>query len=102
MGERIPTEQWIERIQDYYNSHMSLPKWCEANHVNLSAMRYHVYLDPKCQIDDNSSNDEISFIPVTVTEKKTSHLDIVINNASITVDDNTDMDLLKKVMEALS
>ena len=102
MGERIPTEQWIARIQDYHNSHLSLSKWCEANHVNPASMRYHIYLDPKCQIIDNNHDDEISFIPVTVTEKKASHLDIVINNASIAVDDNTDMDLLKKVMEALS
>ena len=102
MSEKISIEQWKERIQNYHNSHLSLPKWCEANHVNLSAMRYHMYLDPKCQIDDIISNDEISFIPVTVTEKKASHLDIIINNASITVNDDTDMDLLKKVMEALS
>lgn len=102
MSERVSTEQWIERIQDYHNSHLSLPKWCEANHINLPSMRYHMYLDPKCQIIDSNSNDEISFIPVTVTEKKASHLDIIINNASITVNNDTDMDLLKKVMEALS
>lgn len=101
MNERVSTEQWIERIQDYHNSHLSLPKWCEANHVSLASMRYHMYLDPKCQIVDNN-HDEISFIPVTVTERKASHLDIVINNASITVNNDTDMELLKKVMEVLS
>lgn len=101
MGKRIPTEQWKAWIQDYHNSHLSLPKWCEENHIHLATMKYHIYRDPKCQLDDDTHEDEVSFIPVTITEKKNTHLDVVINNASITVNDDTDMELLKKVVEAL-
>ncbi len=95
MEKNYSKEEWDQMIQDYRNSGLGLKKWCNKNDIGFYAMKYHLY-------QRNKTIEEAScLVPVIIDEEKSSSIVIKIDNASITVDQDTDLPLLKKVMEAL-
>lgn len=92
--------QWNQWISDYRNSGLSLAKWCDLNNVPIHSMRYHLYVIHS----SNSNHSNSNLVPVVFTDtidQPSSSLNIVIDNASISVDESTDLSLLKKVLEVL-
>ena len=93
-------DQWNQWISDYRNSGLSLVKWCDLNDVPIHSMRYHLYVIHSSSSDHTCPN----LVPVVFSDsidRSSPSLNIVIDNASISVDDSTDLSLLKKVLEAL-
>ena len=89
MKQTYSKDEWKQMILDYRNSGMGLVKWCQLHNVSSYAMKYHMY-------HKSSKKDCIeqpAFIPLVIT--------INLDNASINVDQDTDLVLLKDVLEAL-
>ena len=97
MKQTYSKNEWNQMIFDYRNSGMGLVKWCQLHNVSSYAMKYHMY-------HKSSKKDCIAqsaFVPLVITEHKPSVITINVDNASINVDQDTDLVLLKDVLEAL-
>lgn len=100
---------WDERIEDYRNSGISLDQWCKLNNVTKSAMNYHLYDRPSRKKKKKEEGQSIKLVPAkiidmeeAVSDDKGSVLTITVNGVSIEVDRSTDLELLSKVVGALS
>lgn len=97
MKQTYSKDEWNQMILDYRNSGVGLVKWCEQHDVSSYAMKYHMY-------HKSSKKDCIeqpTFVPLVITEHKPSVITINLDNASINVDQDTDLVLLKDILEAL-
>ena len=90
-------DEWKQMILDYRNNGMGLVKWCQLHNVSSYAMKYHMY-------HKSSKKDCIeqpAFVPLVITEHKPSVITINVDNDSINVNQDTDLVLLKDILEAL-
>ncbi len=97
MKQTYSKEEWNQMIQTYCNSDEGLTKWCKEHDVSEYAMKYRMYY----KYNKNNQDDDVRFVPLVINEYKDSEIIITVDNASIHVDQNTDLDLLKSILEAL-
>jgi hypothetical protein len=93
-------KEWELLIKECESSGMKVSVWC--NTKNLDRRKYY-YIRKK--VRENTKSNFSNFIKINKTIKKEVSDTIELkysNGASILIDDNTDLDLLKKLNELLS
>lgn len=97
MKQSYSKEEWNQMIQTYRNSGEGLTKWCKEHDVSVYAMKYRMYY----KHNKKNQDDDIRFVPLVIDEHNDSVITITVGNASIDVDQDTDLTLLKNILEAL-
>lgn len=100
MKQTYSKDEWKQMVLDYRNSGVGLVKWCQLHNVSSYAMKYHMY-HKSSKKDCKDCIEQPAFVPLVITEHKPSVITINVDNASINVDQDTDLVLLKDVLEAL-
>lgn len=91
-----------ELINDYRTSGHTLKNWCREHNVTESAMQYHMYRKGQGKKIKKKKEDSRFVELVAADEGKTSiHLVISIRGIHITVTEDTDLTLLKRVIGVL-
>lgn len=97
MKQTYSKEEWNQMIQDYRSSGVGLTKWCKQHDMSEYAMKYHMYHKPQ----KKEVVEDLKFVPLVIDGHKDSVITITVDNASIHVDQDTDLTLLKNILEAL-
>lgn len=97
MKQTYSKDEWKQMVLDYCNSGIGLVKWCQLHNVSSYAMKYHMYH----KFSKKDCIEQPAFVPLVIAEHKSSVITINLGNASINVDQDTDLILLKDVLEAL-
>ena len=101
-----PAIDWNERIRQYRESGLSLKKWCNSTGVSYYSMKNHIYKTGKVSSEKTAdeSPESVQFIPVTVDRQIHSDSSVrlsIRNDISISIDHDTNLDLVRKIIEAL-
>lgn len=100
-------ELWEKRVEEFRSSGLSLGKWCEKNGVKQSTMNYYCYDRPRNQANKRKIDQNLSLVPVVLEDSSlssddVSSIEITIGDVSIKVDNNTNLQFLRKVVGVLS
>ena len=99
---------WDELIESYRKSGLGLKRFCKENDISYNRMKYVLYgkstsSKPKIKVEEKEDN-KVELVPVSVVDNvfPNKPITIAIHGATIDVDHCTDLELVRKLIYALS
>lgn len=99
---------WDELIERYRKSGLGLKRFCKENDISYNRMKYVLYgkstsSKPKMETKEKEDN-KVELVPVSIVDNvfPNKPITIAIHGATIDVDHCTDLELLRKLIYALS
>ena len=89
---------WLEKIEEYRASGLSLVEWCETGEVSVHNMKY--WLRKQSPIN-RESNEETSWVSCIIEEPKGNSISLRINQVDIEVTSGYNETLLLQVIRTL-